>query len=457
MKNNKKILLVLVVIIVFGFIVYLFYPKNKVTPPLIDQPDITVSSVVYKNTDYGFNFSLPDNWQGYSIIKNTWTGNILTNTAPQSGQKIIIRNPKWTEASHYEDLPILIFTIAQWNSYLKEDFSVGAAPIQATEMARNNAYVFALPPRWDFDYGIDFKEAQDIMRGNPIQAFDIDSSNLNQNSIKSESTDIKNATYIIDGKVVTLKKGISTVPVVPGSSSMITTKYWGNEIKHDFDGDGRDDTAFILTQNTGGSGTFYYVVIALNMARGYIGSNGFLLGDRIAPESITMSKNLSTPDVIIVNYMDRKIGEAFTVKPSVLKSVWLKLDTKTLQFGEVMKNFEGEADPSKMTLGMKTWNWVNTIYSNDTIITPKTNKFALILKADKTFSATTDCNGVGGEYTLNGNKITFTRMMSTLMYCEGSQEQDYSKMLSQVQSYMFTSKGELVFDLKLDTGSMIFK
>lgn len=43
------------------------------------------------------------------------------------------------------------------------------------------------------------------------------------------------------------------------------------------------------------------------------------------------------------------------------------------------------------------------------------------------------------------------------MYCEGSEEGDYSKMLGQVQSYMFTSKGELVFDLKFDTGSMIFR
>jgi len=278
-----------------------------------------------------------------------------------------------------------------------------------------------------------------------------------ENPGKSEAVYPKDATYSIDGQPVTLVNGVSVSPAAPGSASMITTRYFGNEITHDFDGDGRLDTAFILTQNTGGSGTFYYVVVSLNMARGYIGSAGFLLGDRISPKAIEMSKNLSTPDVIVVNYADRKTGEAFTVQPSVEKSIWLKLDTKTLQFGEVVQNFEGEADPNKMTLGMKTWNWVSTIYNNDTIITPKTNKFALTLKADKTFSATTDCNGAGGEYTISGNKITFTKMMSTQMFCEGSQEQDYSKMLSQVQSYMFTSKGELVLILKLDTGSMIFK
>ena len=279
----------------------------------------------------------------------------------------------------------------------------------------------------------------------------------NNNIGKSEAISLKDATYNINGRSLTLVNGVSVVSAAPGSASMITTRYFGNEVKHDFDSDGRPDTAFILTQNAGGSGTFYYVVIALNMARGYVGSAGFLLGDRIAPQTTEMSQNPSTPDVIVVNYADRKTGEAFTVQPSVGKSLWLKLDVKTMQFGEVAQNFEGEADPSKMTLGMKTWNWVRTTYNNNTTVTPKTNKFSLTFKADKTFSATTDCNGVGGEYAVSGNKITFTKMMSTLMYCEGSQEQDYSKMLSQVQSYMFTSKGELVFSLKTDNGSMIFK
>ena len=456
MKNNKIILVVLIVVIVSGFGVYLFHSKNKIVLPVNNEVTSLVSSVVYNNTDYGFTFSLPQDWNGYTIIKNTWQGNPLNTKTIETGPKLLIRNPKWTTTLPYEDIPILVFTIPQWNSYLAENFSIGAAPIQASELARNNTYVFALPARWDFDYSLGFEEAQNIIAGKPLHPLNGDNTFI-ENTGKSEAMNIKNATYSINGQSVTLVNGISTVPIAPDSASIVTTKYFGNEVIHDFNNDGRLDTAFILTQNTGGSGTFYYVVVALNMARGYIGGVGFLLGDRIAPQTTEMSKNLSTPDVIVINYADRKKGEAFTVKPSVGKSIWLKLDTKTMQLGEVIQNFEGEADPNKMTLGMKTWNWVNTIYSNDTIVIPKTNKFAVTFKTDKTFSATTDCNGVGGEYIINGNKITLTKMMSTMMYCEGSQEQDYSKMLSQIQSYMFTSKGELVFSLKLDTGSMIFK
>ena len=277
---------------------------------------------------------------------------------------------------------------------------------------------------------------------------------VEDNKIKS----IKNATYMIDGHLVTLINGLYSVPITPDSSTKITTQYFGNEVSYDFDGDGRLDTAFILTQNTGGSGTFYYIVAALNTINGYIGSDAVLLGDRIAPQTTEMSQNPSTPNLIVVNYAERKYGEPMTAQPSIGKSMWLKLDTKTMKFGEVTQNFEGEADPSRMTLSMQTWNWVNTIYNNDTVITPKiSKKFKITFKSDKTFSASTDCNGVGGEYVVSGKNITLNKMVSTLMYCEGSQEQDFTKMLSEVQSYMFTSKGELVLILNYDSGSMIFK
>lgn len=268
----------------------------------------------------------------------------------------------------------------------------------------------------------------------------------------------KDATYTIDGHSVTLVNGLSSVSVTPGSASKIVTQYFGNEVSHDFNGDGRPDVAFILTQSTGGSGTFYYAVVALNTISGYVGSDAVLLGDRIAPQTTEMSQNPSTPDVVVVNYADRKSGEAFTVQPSVGKSIWLKLNTNTMQFGEVIQNFEGEADPKRMTLTMQPWNWINTIYNNDTMVVPKiSKKFMLTFKSDKTFSVTSDCNNIAGEYIVSGQKITFTKMISTMMYCEGSQEQNFTKMLGEVQSYMFTSKGELILGLSYDSGSMIFK
>ncbi len=158
------------------------------------------------------------------------------------------------------------------------------------------------------------------------------------------AADYKDAEYIIDGQRVRLVDGKAEVEAAPGSASKITTTYFGNEVRHDLNGDGREDVAFLLTQNSGGSGTFYYVVAALNTERGWVGSEALLLGDRIAPQTTEVSQNPKHVGVIIVNYADRAPGEPMTTQPSVGKSIWLKLDPATMQWGEVAQNFEGESD-----------------------------------------------------------------------------------------------------------------
>lgn len=266
-------------------------------------------------------------------------------------------------------------------------------------------------------------------------------------------SDYKNIEYVIDGQKIKLVNGYAETEIVPGSASKIITKYFGNEVKYDFDKDGGEDVAFLLTQQTGGSGTFYYVVAALNTVNGYVGSDAVFLGDRIAPQTTEINNGK-----VVVNFAERKSGEDFSTPPSIGKSVELIFDSKTMQFGEVAQNFEGEADPAVMKLDMKKWNWVSTKYNDGKNIVPRTeNKFTLTFNKPKNFSATTDCNGIGGEYILSGNKISFDKMMSTMMFCENSQENDFSKSLGEVQSYYFTSKGELIFNLKLDSGTMIFR
>lgn len=131
-------------------------------------------SVVYINTEYGFTFSLPLDWKGYSIVKNTWKGYPLNSaTTEEAGPTLLLRNPNWTPAKHYEDIPIMIFTIPEWNSYVAEDFSVSAAPIPASEIARNDEYVFALPPRWDYDFSEGYQEAQNILNTKPLYPFNL--------------------------------------------------------------------------------------------------------------------------------------------------------------------------------------------------------------------------------------------------------------------------------------------
>lgn len=264
----------------------------------------------------------------------------------------------------------------------------------------------------------------------------------------------KDATYVIDGKVVKLTNGVSEVVAVEGSASKIVTNYFGNEVRKDLNSDGREDVVFILTQSTGGTGVFYYAVAALNTENGYVGSQALLLGDRIAPQTTESG----TGKIVVVNYADRKANEAFTVKPSVAKSLHLLLDPESMQFGEVVQNFEGESDPSRMSLSMKTWNWISAQYSDGKEVKPKQpGKFTLTFAQDGSFTAKTDCNTVGGNYRATKYELEFTSIYATKMYCEGSQEAEFAGALGKVASYFFTSKGELILDFKFDSGSATFR
>jgi len=155
-------------------------------------------------------------------------------------------------------------------------------------------------------------------------------------------SDYKNAEYIIDGLKIKLTNGVSE-GAISGSASKVIARYFGNEVRHDLNDDGREDVVFLMTFNTGGTGTFFYAVAALNTENGYVGSQGLFLGDRIAPQTTEMSQNPRHVNVIVVNYADRKAGEPMTAQPSVGKSIWIKLDPQIMQFGEVVQNFEGES------------------------------------------------------------------------------------------------------------------
>ena len=156
-------------------------------------------------------------------------------------------------------------------------------------------------------------------------------------------TEYRNAEYVIEGQRVRLADGLAEAQAAPGSASRIVTRYFGNELKTDLNGDGREDVVFLLTQQRGGSGTFFYAVAALNTDAGYLGSDGYLLGDRIAPQTTAVSRNPRHKNVIVVNYGDRRPVEPMTAQPSAGKSVHLKLDAETVRWGIVVPDFEGES------------------------------------------------------------------------------------------------------------------
>jgi len=142
-------------------------PSSTPTPTSTVHP----TSITYKNTKYGFNFTLPLSWTGYSIVSGKWEGNdVKSGAISETGAMLSIRHPQWTSNNVRQDIPIFILSIAQWNALTNSDFHIGAAPIPPSELGRNSKYVFALPARYNFAFPTGYQEVQQILDSRPLHA-----------------------------------------------------------------------------------------------------------------------------------------------------------------------------------------------------------------------------------------------------------------------------------------------
>lgn len=169
-KPTNYFIVTIILIIVVAVAVY-FVMINR---PYGENPiPFQTETFEYVNTQYGFNFALPASWEGYSIINQNWEGNMIGVKTGGSikGPEVLIRHPLWTIANKRQDIPIMVFTLLQWDLIQKEKLSLGAAPIPPSELGSNANYVFALPARYDFAFTTGFEEVESIIAGNPLRAF----------------------------------------------------------------------------------------------------------------------------------------------------------------------------------------------------------------------------------------------------------------------------------------------
>jgi len=128
----------------------------------------------------------------------------------------------------------------------------------------------------------------------------------------TEATSPESASYRIGGRVVALQDGKHEERAAPGSAARNTTIVWGTPVLADLDGDGDQDAVVIIESQPGGSGTFYYIAAAAFDAGRYVGSAAVLLGDRIAPQGVTVRNG-----VVTVDFSERRAGEPMSTPPSV--------------------------------------------------------------------------------------------------------------------------------------------
>lgn len=164
MNKINLIIVILIGIISLPFLYLTFTPKRNesivlpglVMPELVATSTLSATTSLYINQDYGFSLDLPTNWQGYT----------LATSSIDKGVQITIRNAAWSTTSPLADIPVLVYPIAQWTKWQKTNFEgyKTAAPIGPSERGRNEKYVFATAPRYNFSFLPGFEEVATILQ-----------------------------------------------------------------------------------------------------------------------------------------------------------------------------------------------------------------------------------------------------------------------------------------------------
>lgn len=138
-----------------------------------------------------------------------------------------------------------------------------------------------------------------------------------ETTVSAEIVDgISNATYRIEGEEVTLVAGSSSVEAAPGSATKVETQITEFMAEGDLQqGSGATlDGGVVLTQDPGGSGTFYYVGATIQQPDDtYLAAlDTHFLGDRITIKEIAIDGRM-----VIVTYLDRSDDQAMSDAPTV--------------------------------------------------------------------------------------------------------------------------------------------
>jgi heat shock protein HslJ/LysM repeat protein len=262
--------------------------------------------------------------------------------------------------------------------------------------------------------------------------------------------ELGNATYHgIYAEPVTLTDGkYEGAPFVEGGASRPTVTLIPEPVGYgDLNGDGQADAAVLLAESSGGSGTFIYLAAMVVQDGGPQNVATTLLGDRVQVQSLTIEAG-------------QIVVKELTFGPD---------DPMCCPSQEAVKTFELQGDQLVETssqtgagaagpqLAGTVWQWQETLMNNDDKFVPDNpGNYTMQLMADGSVAVQADCNQVSGTYTLDGNRISIELGPSTMAACpEGSLGDQFVANLGAASIYSF-DQGDLLIDLKFDSGTMRF-
>ena len=147
---------------------------------------------------------------------------------------------------------------------------------------------------------------------------------LNHPVPQADRSAAENLTVTIDEQRFVMKDGVAELDAAPGSAAKNTLRIIGDPVSGDVTGDGKPDSALLLRNEPGGSGTFYYAVLAVNDGGAYHASNMLALGDRIVPKGVEFADRR-----FVYRFLERKPGEPMAAEPTVEATIVVQFDQAT--------------------------------------------------------------------------------------------------------------------------------
>jgi heat shock protein HslJ len=244
---------------------------------------------------------------------------------------------------------------------------------------------------------------------------------------------------------VPLERGVFRAPVAPGSAAELIVRLTGRQVFGKIDG--KDAGAVILITQAGGSGSFFDLALLTRKADDWVNSDVASLGDRVDIEGLVLRDNQ------VVVTMTTHGPNDLMCCPT------LRVERRfAVQGGKLVAIGETVVAPAPAALVGPVWQWVQTLYNNDTRAMPShPGNYTVQFGADGTVNVRADCNRKGGTYSLKEKQIGIEITRSTMAACpEDSMEDQFVRDLTG-SAVWFMKDGDLYIDIKNDTGTMRLK
>jgi heat shock protein HslJ len=253
--------------------------------------------------------------------------------------------------------------------------------------------------------------------------------------------DLANMTYRVPytaSGTATLVDGVYSEPAAPDSAASVVvtlTEFSAYGVLN-----GLEAAAVVLRSETGGSGVFFDLAVAVRESGRPVNLATTLLGDRVQIEHIAIEDSLVRVTMLQAGPMDPLCCPTQRVVNSYAIDL-LQADSQV-----------DAADP----LAGSTWTWQETVFGDGTAIAPEGGRYSVAFGTDGLVRIQADCNSSSGSYTVEGDRLTIQLGPTTTAFCPPPSFSD-AFLRSVAAAQAFQVEGEtLLINLASEAGTMRF-